>query len=174
MSVRLYDTRIAGRLRINGRSNGNTRYARLNVRRELGVEVNELRLNLFVKTIQAERQRPLLITEDGIRLDDMDKTARRDEILDPFLEVGHADGFRPTGQRLWQEELNRGNLPEKINPRNTHATSTIASDGDGSMTWCNFTNTRYGPLSGWRDPMPAPPQPGPPIQHCIDILRTRG
>ena len=100
MSVRLYDTRIAGRLRINGRSNGNTRYVRLNVRRELGVEVNELRLNLFVKTIQAERQRPLLITEDGIRLDDMDKTACRDKILDPFLEIRDADRFRPAGQRL--------------------------------------------------------------------------
>lgn len=49
-----------------------------------------------------------------------------DEMLESQLVICYD---RPTGQRLWQEELNRGNLPEKINPRNTHATSTIASDG---------------------------------------------
>ena len=35
---------------------------------------------------------------------------------------------RESGKRLWSRELNRGNLQEKINRKNTYATSTIACD----------------------------------------------
>ncbi|MAV36551.1 MAG: hypothetical protein CMJ59_13980, partial [Planctomycetaceae bacterium] len=35
---------------------------------------------------------------------------------------------RSSGKRLWHKELNRDNLQEKINPKNTYATSTIACD----------------------------------------------
>lgn len=35
---------------------------------------------------------------------------------------------RHTGNTLWQRELNRNNLQDKINPKNTYATSTIACD----------------------------------------------
>ena len=36
---------------------------------------------------------------------------------------------RATGKSLWQKELHRGNFQERINPKNTYATSTIACDG---------------------------------------------
>ena len=36
---------------------------------------------------------------------------------------------RATGKPLWQKELHRGNFQERINPKNTYATSTIACDG---------------------------------------------
>ena len=35
---------------------------------------------------------------------------------------------RQTGNLLWHRELNRNNLQDKINPKNTYATSTIACD----------------------------------------------
>ena len=37
---------------------------------------------------------------------------------------------RQTGKRLWQQVINRGGFPEKIHPKNSHATSTVASDGE--------------------------------------------
>ena len=36
---------------------------------------------------------------------------------------------RFTGKRLWQTQLNRGSFPGRINPKNTHASSTVAGDG---------------------------------------------
>ena len=36
---------------------------------------------------------------------------------------------RRTGKQLWQQIINRGGLPERIHPKNSHATSTVASDG---------------------------------------------
>ena len=36
---------------------------------------------------------------------------------------------RSSVRQVWQKELNRGNLQEKINSKNTHASSTIACDG---------------------------------------------
>lgn len=45
---------------------------------------------------------------------------------------------RKTGKRLWSRELNRGNLTKKVNTKNTHATSTIASDrGRLFVLFCN-------------------------------------
>ncbi len=45
---------------------------------------------------------------------------------------------RKTGKLLWNRELNRGNLTQKVNPKNTHATSTIASDrGRLFVLFCN-------------------------------------
>ncbi|MFP6769343.1 MAG: PQQ-binding-like beta-propeller repeat protein, partial [Planctomycetaceae bacterium] len=45
---------------------------------------------------------------------------------------------RKTGKLLWNRELNRGNLTKKVNPKNTHATSTIASDrGRLFVLFCN-------------------------------------
>ena len=36
---------------------------------------------------------------------------------------------RSSGRPVWEKELNRGNLQEKINSKNTYASSTIACDG---------------------------------------------
>lgn len=36
---------------------------------------------------------------------------------------------RMTGAQLWQREVNRGGFPPKIHAKNTHASSTVASDG---------------------------------------------
>ncbi|QDU38703.1 outer membrane biogenesis protein BamB [Maioricimonas rarisocia] len=37
---------------------------------------------------------------------------------------------RETGELLWQTELNRGGFAEKIHSKNTHATPTVACDGE--------------------------------------------
>ncbi len=36
---------------------------------------------------------------------------------------------RRTGQQVWRTDVNQGGLPEKIHRKNTHATPTLASDG---------------------------------------------
>lgn len=36
---------------------------------------------------------------------------------------------RKTGKQLWKNDVNRGELPSRINRKNTHATPTIACDG---------------------------------------------
>ncbi|HEV3004912.1 MAG TPA: PQQ-binding-like beta-propeller repeat protein [Pirellulales bacterium] len=36
---------------------------------------------------------------------------------------------RKTGSQIWKQDVNQGGFPERINAKNTHATSTIASDG---------------------------------------------
>jgi outer membrane protein assembly factor BamB len=36
---------------------------------------------------------------------------------------------RKTGEQIWIQEVNQGGFPERINAKNTHATSTIACDG---------------------------------------------
>lgn len=37
---------------------------------------------------------------------------------------------RKTGKQLWKADIHRGGFPRKIHPKNSHATSTIASDGE--------------------------------------------
>ena len=37
---------------------------------------------------------------------------------------------RETGKQLWMHDVNTGGLPDKIHPKNTHASSTIACDGE--------------------------------------------
>ena len=37
---------------------------------------------------------------------------------------------RRTGRRLWSREINRGGFPERIHAKNTHATSSVACDGE--------------------------------------------
>ena len=45
---------------------------------------------------------------------------------------------RQSGRVLWNRELNRGNLTEKVNRKNTHASSTIAcDDGHLFVLFCN-------------------------------------
>ncbi len=34
-----------------------------------------------------------------------------------------------TSELIWQKEVNKGGLPGKIYPKNTHASSTVATDG---------------------------------------------
>ena len=36
---------------------------------------------------------------------------------------------RGTGKPLWRRDVNRGGFPDRINPKNTHASSSIACDG---------------------------------------------
>ncbi len=37
---------------------------------------------------------------------------------------------RQSGSQLWQTEVNNGEFPKKIYPKNTHASSTVATDGN--------------------------------------------
>lgn len=37
---------------------------------------------------------------------------------------------RTTGRQLWKEDVNRGGFPQRNHPKNTEASSTIASDGE--------------------------------------------
>ena len=37
---------------------------------------------------------------------------------------------RMTGKTLWSTQVNKGGFPGKIHPKNTHASSTVACDGD--------------------------------------------
>jgi len=43
-----------------------------------------------------------------------------------------------SGKQLWQTEVNRGGFPPKIHNKNTHASSTVASDGE--RLFINFYN----------------------------------
>lgn len=37
---------------------------------------------------------------------------------------------RETGEQIWKTDINQGGLPRSIHPKNTHATPTVASDGE--------------------------------------------
>ncbi len=45
---------------------------------------------------------------------------------------------RDSGKQLWQTEVNRGGFPAKIHNKNTHATPTVASDGE--RLYVSFNN----------------------------------
>ena len=47
---------------------------------------------------------------------------------------------RERGTQLWMHRVNQGNLPSKIHPKNTHASSTVASDGE--CVFAAFYNNR--------------------------------
>ena len=53
------------------------------------------------------------------------------QTADEMLQTQSVIAFdRQTGKQLWQQVINRGGFPERIHPKNSHATSTVASDGE--------------------------------------------
>ena len=47
----------------------------------------------------------------------------------PSAPTGPSGSNRRTGKPAWTTEINQGGFPASIHPKNTHATSTLACDG---------------------------------------------
>jgi len=60
---------------------------------------------------------------------------------DEGLQIQSVVAFdRDSGQQLWQTDVHRGGFPAKIHRKNTHATCTVASDGE--RLFVSFFNRR--------------------------------